>query len=71
MSTGRKTSNYARKHAYLSRHALWGFEVPEPKPWKRRAEMGEGAIVSANRPCRYAADVAAKIAAELRRRELR
>ena len=28
-------SEYARKRAYLNKHGLWGFEVPEPKPWKR------------------------------------
>lgn len=29
-------SNYARKRAWLRRHAMWGFDVPEPKPWKRK-----------------------------------
>ena len=27
-------SNYARKARYLKRVGLWGFQVPEPKPWK-------------------------------------
>lgn len=27
-------SKYAIKHRWLSRHGLWGWEVPEPKPWK-------------------------------------
>ena len=27
-------SRYARKKEYLHRKKLWGFEVPEPKPWK-------------------------------------
>uniref|UniRef100_A0A6M3JRP2 Uncharacterized protein n=1 Tax=viral metagenome TaxID=1070528 RepID=A0A6M3JRP2_9ZZZZ len=31
---GRKRSKYARKHDYLARVQLWGFQVPEPKPWK-------------------------------------
>lgn len=26
-------SKYARKHAYLSKNGLWGFQVPSPKPW--------------------------------------
>lgn len=30
---GRK-SKYARKAAYLHKHGLWGWQVPEPKPWK-------------------------------------
>lgn len=29
-------SNYARKAKYLARNELWGSDVPEPKPWKRR-----------------------------------
>lgn len=28
-------SRYARKRKYLARRGLWGWEVPEPKPWKR------------------------------------
>ena len=28
------TSRYARKYKYLHVHGLWGFEVPEPKPWR-------------------------------------
>ena len=28
-------SQYARKHAYCSKHGVWGFEVAEPKPWKK------------------------------------
>jgi hypothetical protein len=27
-------SKYARKRRYLKRHGLFGFQVPEPKPWK-------------------------------------
>lgn len=30
-------SNYARKRAWLLKNAMWGFDVPEPKPWKRAA----------------------------------
>lgn len=29
-------SNYARKKRYLDKNGLWGFEVPEPKPWKTK-----------------------------------
>jgi len=29
-----KKSLYARKHEYLNKTGLWGFEVPSPKPWK-------------------------------------
>jgi hypothetical protein len=61
MSETDHVSNYARKHAWLSRNALWGFDVPEPKPWKKAHTGGQG-----SRPCRYAADVAEKIAAVLR-----
>jgi hypothetical protein len=39
---------------------MWGFDVPEPKPWKKGA-LSEGAIVASNRPCRYAAEISAKI----------
>ena len=28
-------SQYARKHAYCSKHGVWGFEIAEPKPWKK------------------------------------
>lgn len=28
-------SDYSRKHRWLARSALWGWEVSEPKPWKR------------------------------------
>lgn len=28
-------SNYARKKAYCRKNGVWGFEVPEPKPWKK------------------------------------
>jgi len=31
-------SDYARKKRWCDRNGKWGFEVPEPKPWKRRAE---------------------------------
>ena len=27
-------SNYARKASYCRGNGVWGFEVPEPKPWK-------------------------------------
>jgi hypothetical protein len=27
-------SKYARKSAWLHAHAAWGFDVPEPKPWR-------------------------------------
>jgi len=27
-------SNYGRKRVYCARNGVWGFEVPEPKPWK-------------------------------------
>lgn len=27
-------SKYGRKAKYLARHAKWGFEYAEPKPWK-------------------------------------
>ena len=27
-------SRYARKAAYCNKHGAWGFEVPEPKPWR-------------------------------------
>jgi hypothetical protein len=33
---GKGRSNYGRKEAYLNKHGLWGFEVPEPKPWRKR-----------------------------------
>jgi desulfoferrodoxin (superoxide reductase-like protein) len=28
-------STYARKRDYCNKHGVWGFEVPEPKPWKK------------------------------------
>lgn len=31
---GSGDSRYARKSAWLARHGKWGWEVPEPKPWK-------------------------------------
>lgn len=31
-------SNYARKKIWLHKNAMWGFDVPEPKPWKRAAQ---------------------------------
>lgn len=62
----RKVSNYSRKHAYLARHGLWGFEVPEPKPWRKRAEDGTASSFRSNRPCRYALEVSDKIAVILR-----
>lgn len=27
-------SQYARKKAYCHKNGVWGFEVPEPKPWR-------------------------------------
>ena len=27
-------SPYARKRDYLKKTGLWGWQVPEPKPWK-------------------------------------
>jgi hypothetical protein len=27
-------SNYARKRAWCDKHGVWGWEVPEPKPWR-------------------------------------
>lgn len=33
-------SNYARKRKYCARHGVWGWEVPEPKPWKRKRRVG-------------------------------
>ena len=29
-------SKYFRKAEYLRKHDKWGFEVPEPKPWRSR-----------------------------------
>jgi endonuclease YncB( thermonuclease family) len=28
-------SQYARKKAYCHKNGVWGFDVPEPKPWKK------------------------------------
>lgn len=30
-----QSSSCARKVRYLNKNGLWGFEVPEPKPWRR------------------------------------
>jgi hypothetical protein len=60
MSDAKPQSNYARKHSYLSRNGLWGFEVAEPKPWKKARAGGEGAVVQTNRPCRYGAEIATR-----------
>ena len=30
-------SPYARKAKYLAKHALFGFQVREPKPWRSAA----------------------------------
>lgn len=27
-------SNYGRKRAYCQKHGVWGFQVPNPKPWR-------------------------------------
>jgi len=32
---GGGNSNYARKKAYCHKHGVWGFEVQNPKPWKK------------------------------------
>jgi endonuclease YncB( thermonuclease family) len=32
---GEGESQYARKKAYCQKNGVWGFEVPEPKPWKK------------------------------------
>lgn len=29
-------SQYARKKTYCHKNGVWGFDVPEPKPWKKR-----------------------------------
>ncbi len=31
---GKGNSLYAKKRAYCLKNGVWGFEVPEPKPWK-------------------------------------
>lgn len=60
----RPVSTYARKHSYLARKGLWGFDVGEPKPWKKATEGGS----QGNNRCRYAAEIAAKIE-EISRRQ--
>ena len=30
-------SQYALKRAWLNRSGMWGWEVPEPKPWRKTA----------------------------------
>jgi hypothetical protein len=30
----RKDSRYKRKRQYLHKAGKWGWEIPEPKPWK-------------------------------------
>lgn len=32
--SGDGQSSYARKSRYLKKAGLFGFQVPEPKPWK-------------------------------------
>ena len=27
-------SKYGRKRAYCVKNTVWGFDVPEPKPWR-------------------------------------
>ena len=27
------TSRYARKASYCASHGVWGWQIPEPKPW--------------------------------------
>lgn len=61
-----KDSNYSRKSDWTSRNGVWGFEVPEPKPWKRGSRAGVDATKQ-NRPCRYAVSIAALIAEGERR----
>ena len=34
MTKPKGKSKYARKRAYCHFNKVWGFEVPEPKPWK-------------------------------------
>jgi hypothetical protein len=34
MKTPGESSNYAKKAKYLAKHNVFGFDVPEPKPWK-------------------------------------
>lgn len=29
-------SDYAHKRRWLDRNGVWGFDVREPKPWKRK-----------------------------------
>lgn len=29
-------SDYAHKRRWLDRNGVWGFDVKEPKPWKRK-----------------------------------
>ncbi len=36
METPGEESNYARKERYCSKHGVWGFEIPEPKLWRRK-----------------------------------
>ena len=36
MKKSAESSNYYKKSKYLSKHNLWGFEVPEPKPWRSK-----------------------------------
>ena len=35
---GGGNSKYARKHTYCVKNDVWGFEVPEPKPWQKKIE---------------------------------
>lgn len=65
----KKVSNYSRKLSYCARNGVWGWEVPEPKPWRKRAEDGSVSTFRTNRPCRYAADIAEKNAAILKMQE--
>jgi hypothetical protein len=34
MKNASGNSRYGRKRAYLNSHGGWGWEYPEPKPWK-------------------------------------
>jgi hypothetical protein len=38
---GSGDSNYARKRDWCRRNGKWGFEVSEPKPWKRKREAAK------------------------------
>ncbi len=35
VARGQRKGTYRAKTEYLRPRGLWGFNVPEPKPWKR------------------------------------